>query len=380
MMPLSEKITQYAGIVQQETEQIIRDLCAIPAPSRHEEKRAEYCRDWFLANGFENVFIDDALNVIVPVNIREGEDLTVIMAHTDTVFPDMETMPFSEKDGFMYSPGITDDTANLAVMMVCARFFRENLPAGSGSYLFAANSCEEGLGNLKGVRKVMEKYGSQVREFITLDSACMNHVVVDAVGSHRYKVKVRTEGGHSFGDFGKRNAIHVLSSLIGQLYALEVPVEGGSKTTYNVGQISGGTSVNTIAQDAEMLYEYRSDNRNCLAEMERLFYQTVETFRASGADVDVEKLGDRPCAGNVDPEQFASLRKRIRESVRATLDGLEIHETSGSTDCNIPLSMGIASICFGVCRGGKCHTREEYLETASLSDGCRLLLDFLYRK
>ena len=376
---LTEKMTQYAAAVQGEVEQIIRELCAIPAPSHHEEKRAEYCRNWFVSNGFEGVFVDDALNVIVPVNVKNGSDLTVMMAHTDTVFPDTEPMPFAEDDTFMYSPGITDDTANLAVMMVCARFFRENLPPESGSYLFVANSCEEGLGNLKGVRKVMEKYGPQVKEFITLDSACMDHVVVDAVGSHRYKVTVRTEGGHSFGSFGNRNAIHVLAGMIGLFYSVKVPQEGNSKTTYNVGQISGGTSVNTIAQDAQMLYEYRSDNKNCLAKMEQFFLQTIETFRASGVEVEVERLGDRPCTGEIDPVHFSALRDRIRASVRET-QGLDIREDSGSTDCNIPLSMGIASICFGVCRGGRCHTREEYLEKASLSGGCRLLLDFLYRK
>ena len=156
-------------------------------------------------------------------------------------------------------------------------------------------------------------------------------------------------------------------------------MEGNSKTTYNVGLISGGTSVNTIAQEAEMMYEYRSDNRICLAKMEHFFNQVIETFRASGIEVIVEKIGDRPCSGEIDEEKYARLKKRISDSMKETL-GLESFEASSSTDCNIPLSMGIPAICFGVCRGGKAHTREEFLETASISDGCRLLLDFLYRK
>lgn len=376
---MKEKIAEYASAVQSETEQIIRELCAIPAPSHHEERRAEFCKQWFLNNGFANVEIDEALNVVVPVNMKDGEPITVIMAHTDTVFPDMEQLPFSEKDGFMYSPGVTDDTANLAVLMVGARFFKENLPADAGAYLFVANSCEEGLGNLKGSRKIMEKYGANVKEFISLDSSCMNRIVTLAVGSHRYKVTVRTEGGHSFSSFGNRNAIHVLSNMINVLYSIKVPVEGDSKTTYNVGLISGGTSVNTIAQEAEMMYEYRSDNRICLAKMENFFNQVIETFRAGGIDVTVEKIGDRPCSGEIDEAKYDLLKQRIHASMQETL-GDAGFEASSSTDCNVPLSMGIPAICFGVCRGGKAHTREEFLETASLSDGCRLLLDFLYRK
>ena len=376
---MKEKIAAYASAVQQETEQIIRDLCAIPAPSHHEERRAEFCKQWFLNNGFAEVEIDEALNVVVPVNMKADEPVTVIMAHTDTVFPDMEQLPFTEKDGFMYSPGVTDDTANLAVMMVGARFFKENLPADAGSYLFVANSCEEGLGNLKGSRKIMEKYGAGVKEFISLDSSSMNRIVTLAVGSHRYKVTVRTEGGHSFSSFGNRNAIHVLANMINVLYSIKVPVEGGSKTSYNVGLISGGTSVNTIAQEAEMMYEYRSDNRICLAKMENFFNQVIETFRAGGIDVTVEKVGDRPCSGEIDEAKYALLKNRIHASMQETL-GDAGFEASSSTDCNVPLSMGIPAICFGVCRGGKAHTREEFLEKASLSDGCRLFLDFLYRK
>ena len=167
--------------------------------------------------------------------------------------------------------------------------------------------------------------------------------------------------------------------MINVLYSIKVPVEGNSKTSYNVGLISGGTSVNTIAQDAEMMYEYRSDNRICLAKMEHFFNQVIETFRAGDIDVTVEKVGDRPCSGDIDEEKYALLKNRIHSSMLETL-GDAGFEASSSTDCNVPLSMGIPAICFGVCRGGKAHTREEFLETASLSDGCRLFLDFLFRK
>ena len=165
--------------------------------------------------------------------------------------------------------------------------------------------------------------------------------------------------------------------MITAFYTVKVPVEGNSKTTYNVGIISGGTSVNTIAQEAQMMYEYRSDNKNCLAKMQNMFEKTIEAYRAMGVEVEVEKIGDRPCSGEVDQLRYDALKNRARTALANAL-GLEMVDRSGSTDCNIPLSMGVPAICFGVCRGGKCHTREEWLETASLHDGCKLFLEFLF--
>ena len=378
-MFLTEDMAKYAASVQEELKQLIRDLCAIPAPSHHEEKRAEFCKKWFEDNGFTNVTIDGALNVIAPLNVTENNPLTVIMAHTDTVFPDTEPMPFSEDAEYMYSPGVGDDTANLAVLMVCARYYKDNFPGGSEGMLIVANSCEEGLGNLKGSRRIVADYGKRITDFISLDGATLNRVVTRAVGSHRYKVTVRTEGGHSFGKFGNRNAIHVLSSMITSLYAVKVPQNGDSITTYNVGHISGGTSVNTIAQNAEMMFEYRSNDRECLAKMKNMFEKVIEFYRATGVEVEVELIGDRPCGGDVDPVKLEALRDRFRASVK-DLFGLETINGSSSTDCNIPLSEGIPAICYGVCKAFGAHTREEKVDIASLHDGCRLLLDFLYRK
>ena len=160
------------------------------------------------------------------------------------------------------------------------------------------------------------------------------------------------------------------------MYTVKVPEENGSKTTYNVGTISGGTSVNTIAQEAEMLYEYRSDNKTCLSKMEAMFLQVVEAYRATGIQVDVKRIGERPCAGDVDKAHQQVLRDRAAEAIRA-VTGLEASFRSGSTDCNIPLSLGIPAICIGVCIGQGAHTREESLEKASLLPGCRLAMTFL---
>jgi len=375
-MQMKSGIKDYIHSVQPELRQLVRDMCAIPAPSGHEGNRAEFCRNWFARNGGTDVFVDEALNVICPWNVTADNDLMVFMAHTDTVFPDMDPLPFSEHDGRMFCPGVTDDTANLAVLMVCARYVLKHAVAGKTGILFVANSCEEGLGNLKGSRAVMDAYGSRIREFVTVDGSHLNAIVTEAVGSHRYRVTVRTEGGHSFAAFGNRNAIQALSAVIQDLYAVEVPVEGNSKTTYNVGQISGGTSVNTIAQQAEMLYEYRSDHLNCLKHMEEIFMGIIEAHRATGLDVQAERIGDRPCGGNVNREAHEALIARAEGFIRNELQ-MEPACRSGSTDANIALAEGIPAICISGCSGGGCHTREEWLDIASLEDGCSLLMEML---
>lgn len=375
-MVMTNEMKVYLESCQEELKQLIRDLCAIPAPSHHEEKRAEFCKAWFEEAGGKNVYIDEALNVICPYHVTDDNRITVFMAHTDTVFPDLEPLPFVETEETFQCPGVGDDTANLAVMMICARYFLQNNITPKTGILFVANSCEEGLGNLKGCRAIVAKYGSRMDALITFDGFRLDKITYQAVGSHRYRVTVKTEGGHSFGAFGNRNAIAVLSSMINTLYSVKVPQEGTSKTTYNVGTIHGGTSVNTIAQEAEMLYEYRSDNRNCLAKMEDMFAKVVDAYRATGVEIDVEKVGDRPCGGLVDPDAQKKLNDMSAESIRR-VTGAEPMYLSGSTDCNIPLSVGIPSVCLGLCVATGAHTRTETLYLSSLPQGSCFCMDFL---
>lgn len=365
----------YQAAHEQELIDLIKELCRIPAPSHHEEKRAEFVKNWFEANGFANITVDDALNVIAPVNCTEGCDVVIFMAHTDTVFPDTEPMPLYEEDGRLFCPGVGDDTANLAALMLAARWFRAAPQKEGCGFLFVANSCEEGLGNLKGCRQLMQDYAGRVKEVISFDGGLCG-ICNKAVGSARYKVTVRTEGGHSFGAFGNRNAIRYLASMIDTLYSIKPPQENGSKTTYNVGTIEGGTSVNTIAQEASMLYEYRSDSRDCMEKMRLAFEAIITAYRNMGIEVDVELLGERPCMGDVDEKAQLALEARLADAIRYAVK-CEPYFYSGSTDCNIPFSLGIPSVCTGVYHGGGAHTREEYIELASLAPGMGMMLRFL---
>ena len=162
--------------------------------------------------------------------------------------------------------------------------------------------------------------------------------------------------------------------MIDSLYSMKVPAKG--KTTYNVGTISGGTSVNTIAQHAEMLYEFRSDERESLDIMERHFRAAVEFYRAKGITVTVTQVGDRPCSGDVDEQKLAELMERA-SAVSLRHFGKEITFGPGSTDCNVPLSLGIPAVCVGCYCGGGSHTREEYVETDSLHPGLKAAFDLI---
>ena len=350
---------------------LLMELAKLPAPSNHEERRAEFCLNWLRSQGAQSAYIDEALNVIYPVGDTGENDLMVFMAHSDVVFPDTTPLPLRVENGRIYCPGVGDDTANaVALLTVAGHIAREKrTPKGCG-ILLIINSGEEGLGNLKGSRKIMADFGSRVKEFVTFDGNA-SAVVTKAVGSRRYRVTVKTEGGHSYGKFGAPNAIAQLAQLIARLYEVRVPAIG--KTTYNVGTISGGTSVNTIAQSAEMLYEFRSDEREGLAFMQAQFETIVEQFRASGVQIEEEVVGDRPCGLDVDN---SALARRAALAVEKHY-GLSPAFTSGSTDCNVPLSMGIPAICPGCVMGAGAHTREEYVQIDSLLPGLKVAFELI---
>lgn len=371
---LSREVQQDIERMQPEVVRLIKTLCAIPAPSHHEERRAEFIRAWFEERGMR-ASVDEAKNVLCPMGVSEHEDIVVIMAHTDTVFPDMEPMPMREEGGKLFCPGVGDDTTNLAAMMTLAAYLHERGARPDCGVLFVANSCEEGLGNLKGCKAIMHAYGKRVKAFLSLDGGT-EHVCARAVGSSRYRITAKTRGGHSFADFGSRNAIAVLAELTCALYRQDVPKRGGSLTTYNVGMISGGTSVNTIAQNAQMLYEYRSDDARGLDVMEAQMREILAACEKPDAQVEVELLGLRPCAGDVDARRQEDLERACCAAL-ARYAGTKPGISSGSTDCNVPLSMGVPSACFGVYVGEGAHTREEWVELASIESGMKAAMSVI---
>ena len=313
-MILTETILQYIEAHKQEAYDLLIELAQIPAPSNHEEKRAAFIQNWLTDQGAEGVYIDEALNVIYPVGVTDTNPLVVFAAHSDVVFGDTTPLPLVVDEGRIHCPGVGDDTANLVMLLMVAKYIAEHkLTPKEGGMLLVANSGEEGLGNLKGSRQLIRNFGQRMKEFVSFD--CTAHsLIVGAVGSKRFKVEVKTEGGHSFSNFGNKNAIAYLSAMIQDLYQIAVPEKG--ITTYNVGTISGGTSVNTIAQQAEMLYEFRSDEKESLEKMEEKFSTIVEAYREKGVEVNVTVVGERPCSAEIDEEIQAAMAARMTAARR----------------------------------------------------------------
>ena len=357
---MKQQIQTYVREHTDELFALLTELCVIPAPSHHEEQRAEFCKAWLTSAGAEGVYIDDALNVVFPYGCEDSNEISVFFAHTDTVFPDTEPMPLLDDGENLRCPGICDDTANLAVLMMTAKYLLEHNIVPTHGILFVCNSCEEGLGNLKGARKIFADYAGRVKQFVTFDGH-FRELADRCVGSHRYEVEVRTEGGHSYEAFGNANALAELARIITEIYSIEVSSVGNSKTTYNVGIVEGGTSVNTIAQRAKMLCEYRSDNEDCLAKMQENFETIFSNVRARGLEIQVKKIGDRPCMGKKVDFQKIDRMATIASEIIKRNTGISVERVSMSTDANVPLSLGIPSICLGVCEGGGMHTREEWL-------------------
>ena len=216
----------------------------------------------------------------------------------------------------------------------------------------------------------MKDFESRVKELSSLDGG-MKHVVNNAVGSHRMQVTVHAQGGHSYGAFGNTNAIVQMAEIITRLYEKEVPAK--AKTTYNVGVIEGGTTVNTICADCSVLYEYRSEDRECLSEMECFFNGVIAEFREKGYNIDVEVLGIRPCTGDVDPAALAELTDRMA-SILGEYTGEEISAGAASTDANSALAVGVPGVTIGAAGGRGAHTRGEWVDLSTMLPGGKIAL------
>ena len=375
----NEKVKQYINSSLEENYALIEKLSLIPSPSHFEDEKAEFCKRWLEEAGADGVYIDEAKNVVYPLNCENSNEIIVFMAHTDTVFPASTPLFFKRDEENFYAPGVGDDTCCLTAMMFVIKYIIQNNIKPKTGILFVANSCEEGLGNLKGSRQIVKDFGDRIKEFYTFDGV-YSRVANRCVGSHRYEIKCTTVGGHSYGAFGNPNAIVELSKLICELSSVTLPKKEGCKTTFNVGIIEGGTSVNTIAQSAKMLYEYRSDDVECLAEMKAIFEEKIAAANESDkAQFSVKTVGIRPCADGVDQDHLNAMTEKVIR-ICEKHSGIPCLPKSSSTDCNSAASVGIPAICVGAYLGGGAHTIEEYVNIKSLEVGmniaAELILDY----
>lgn len=317
--------------------------------------------------GLDDVEVDSVGNVIGHLRGSGGGPTILFAAHIDTVFP-LDTSVTVQIDGdILRGPSVGDNSASVAVMLHMARILRESGFTPPGDLILVATVGEEGLGNLRGMRAAMERFGPAIDYVVAIDGS-MGSMVRQGVGSRRFRILVSGEGGHSWGAFGTPSAIHSLGHMISQISDLRVPAN--PKTTFNVGTIRGGTSVNTIAAGAEAVIDLRSLDPGELRRLEERIQRIVrDVARQAGVSAEMELLGDRP-TGSI-PEDH-SLCRAVRQ-IHYQL-GIQTRSYPSSTDSNIPLSMGIPAVTVGVTIGGNGHRMDEYIHTTPLAKGLGQML------
>jgi len=348
----------------------------IPAPTFNESKRAEFVRDTFLKEGLKDVSIDEVGNVYGLLSsskpLTANSQPLIISAHTDTVFPlDMDLKVRREADK-VHGIGIGDNSLGVAALVGLIWMLRERKIKLNGDVWFVANVCEEGLGDLRGMKAVVDRFGDNVLAYLVLEGMALGHVYHRAVGVKRYRVTAKTKGGHSWSDYGHLSAIHELSKLVVQLTSLQLPKE--PRTTMNVGKISGGTSINVIAPEASLELDLRSEGQESLAKLVSDAEKLIREASKPGLKVEPEAIGQRP-AGEMSPNH--PLIQLAEECLRE--QGLDAVLTTGSTDANIPFSKNFPALVLGITTGGGAHTKDEYINTAPVEKGMEQLVSFVER-
>ncbi len=352
-------------------------VCEIPAPPFKEAVRAEELRRRFLELGLGHVRIDREGNVIGERAGSSAAPTLVLAAHLDTVFPEGTAVKV-ERDGVMLkAPGIGDDCRGLAVILAVARALSHAELKTAGTIVFVADVGEEGLGNLRGVRELLtEELKTRPTEFITIDSSGFD-LVNREVGSNRYRVTFHGPGGHSYWAFGLPSAIHALGRAIDKVADFKVPAR--PKTTFTVGRIEGGTSVNSIAHTAWMEVDLRSEGVTELAHLDADLKRAVQSaldeenaFWSSEQKltVTVAPIGERP----VGTQDVLAPIIRTALAVDQALD-IRSNLTSSSTDAGLPVRLGIPAIAMG--GGGRwlgMHSLEESFDTTGSALGTERIL------
>jgi acetylornithine deacetylase/succinyl-diaminopimelate desuccinylase-like protein len=328
-----------------------KELVGIEAPPFKEEARAAEFRKRIAALGFNNARIDAEGNVIA---VREGSGRgpkLVIGAHLDTVFPQGTDLTLTERDGKLYAPGIGDNTRGLAELLSLIRAMQASGIKTVGDILFLGSVGEEGLGNLRGV-KALFRDNTDLDGFVSLDGAEPSSIIVRAVGSHRYRVIFKGPGGHSFGAFGRPSAIHAMGRAIAKIGNVQPP--RSPRSTFTVGTVSGGTSVNAIAAEAAMEIDMRSWDKAALLQIEADILKAIKDgiaeenarWKSSAITADIKLVGERPAGEQ--PLDSPMVQAAVL-GVRAV--GLKPLFGEGSSNANLPISLGIPAITVG--RGGR---------------------------
>jgi len=352
-------------------------ICEIPASPFDEQARAEYLRDKLADIGLSDVTLDGIGNCIGMFRGSAASPVMVVSAHLDTVFAKGTDFTVQRYQQRLLAPGISDDGSGLAALIAIARTLVNTGARTVGSILFVGTVGEEGEGNLRGVRFLFTEgpWAGRIDSFLSFDGHGIDRITNQALGSHRYRVKLTGPGGHSWGDFGIPNPVHALGRAISRLASYPFPKE--PRTTFNVGKVQGGTSVNAIPSEASMDIDLRSSDEEELRRLDAYFRRSVHEAvdqenggRRPGdseLSLSIDLVGNRP-SGLTDPQ--SPIVELAVEATRAI--GVEAQLEQSSTDSNLPISIGIPAITVGSGgASGSSHTLEEWYEPLERDKGLK---------
>jgi tripeptide aminopeptidase len=357
-------------------------LTEIPAPTFQESERAAAVRVLLAAVGLE-VSTDKAGNVIGSLRGVSDKEIVILAAHLDTVFPAGTDVKVHREKNRMSAPGISDNGAGLAALVAVARAIHEARIRPQRSILIVADVGEEGEGNLRGMRAVVDAYRERLKAVIVLDGSSIDHVTTKALASRRVEVVITGPGGHSWSDFGIPNPINAL--IRGSVRFINTSVPSTPRTTFNIGQIDGGTSVNSIPHEARLKVDLRSESEDELIRLEAALRDCImagvrdemeaSRDRSKGKlEWKLEMLGSRPGGELASNSPLLAALRAADEAV-----GNQSRLERASTDANVPLSLGIDAISMGAGgNGGGAHSLQEWYESDGREIGLqRVLLTLL---
>lgn len=341
--------------IEKETTQDLINLTEIPAPPFKEMERAIHFKKLLEKAGADKVWIDEVGNVLALRKGSTGEKTVVLDAHTDTVFPEETNVTVQQKGDTLYAPGIGDDTRGLAMVIAVLKAMNKASIKTKSDILFVGSVGEEGLGDLRGVKHLFKDNKQKIDSWISIDGGAIGRVNNAGLGSTRYKALFKGKGGHSWGAFGLANPHHALGFAISHFTKNASKFTAkGPKTSFNIGRLGGGTSVNSIPFESWMEVDMRSVDKERLVQMDSIFkfsmFAALKEYNNSGIrdsiSLELIKIGSRP-SGMMPAET-----PLIQRAIAATnFFDSKARLTRGSTNANIPISLGVPAVTIG--RGGK---------------------------
>ena len=341
------------------------ELTEIPAPPFKEARRATAYLEMLRQSGLTDVEMDEEGNVMGVRKGPGGGGMVAVVAHLDTVFPEGTDVQVKRDGTKLSAPGVGDNTRGAALMLAVIRAMNAARFETVDDILFVGNVGEEGEGDLRGVKFLMHKgkYKARIKEFIAIDGGEQGNITHGGVGSRRYRVAFKGPGGHSYGAFGLVNPAYAMGNAIAKFSRIQVPQR--PKTTYNVGVVSGGTSVNSIPFEMEMVIDMRSTDCGELKKLDDQFLALVReavdeenkarSTREGRISAAPQLIGDRPCGET-------ALTSPIVQTTSAVVKAFGLTPSYGisSTDANIPMSLGIPAVTIGRGPGGRAHSLDEW--------------------